>query len=50
MYPRNSEFISQYSSWGVVTVVEISAERRDNGLGLGVMITAYGGEDGTVMR
>jgi hypothetical protein len=30
-------------------VVEMSAERRDNGLGLGGVITAHGGEDGTVM-
>jgi hypothetical protein len=29
--------------------VEMSAERRDNGSGLGVMITAHGGEDGTVI-
>jgi hypothetical protein len=32
-----------------VIVVEMSAERRDNGLGLGGVITAHGGEDGTVM-
>jgi hypothetical protein len=32
-----------------VDVVEMSAERRDNGLGLGGVITAHGGEDGTVM-
>jgi hypothetical protein len=31
------------------SVVEMSAERRDNGLGLGGVITAHGGEDGTVM-
>jgi hypothetical protein len=33
----------------MITVVEMSAERRDNGLGLGVVITAHGGEDGIVM-
>jgi hypothetical protein len=33
----------------VISVVEMSAERRDNGLGLGGVITAHGGEDGTVM-
>jgi hypothetical protein len=30
-------------------VVEMSAERRDNGLGLGGVTTAHSGEDGTVM-
>jgi hypothetical protein len=30
-------------------VVEMSAERRGNGLGLGGVMTAHGGEDGTVM-
>jgi hypothetical protein len=34
---------------GMISVVEMSAERRDNGLGLGGVITAHGGEDGTVM-
>jgi hypothetical protein len=47
-----------YNSWrtfqlsnasSIESVVEMSAERRDNGLGLGVVITAHGGEDGTVM-
>jgi hypothetical protein len=28
-------------------VMEMSAERRDNGLGLGGVITAHGGEDGS---
>jgi hypothetical protein len=31
-------------------VVEMSAEWRDNGLGLGVAITAHGSEDGTRIR
>jgi limonene-1,2-epoxide hydrolase len=34
---------------GKETVVGMSAERRDDGLGFGVMITAHGSEDGTVM-
>jgi hypothetical protein len=33
----------------IIIVMEMSAERRDNGLGLGGVITAHGGEDGTVM-
>jgi hypothetical protein len=33
----------------VIVVVEMGAERRDNGLGLGGVITAHGGEDGTVI-
>jgi hypothetical protein len=32
-----------------IFVVEMSVERRDNGLGLGVVIVAHGCEDGTVM-
>jgi hypothetical protein len=42
--------ITEFRKWRLKTVVEMSADRRDNGLGLGVVITAHCGEDGMIQR